>query len=586
MKNKEYLKFDLVVIGAGMTGIATAITAARQGVKVCLLCDRPVLGGNASSEVRMWIRGASAHFPYYKEGGLCEEIALDNAHYNPDMTYPLWDMVLLEKVYHEKNISLYMNTFCMGATADEKSIKSVKAIQTTTYTEFTIEADYFVDCSGDAVLADCIPVSYRIGREEKAEFNEVAGKEKADNFTMGNSCLFSLRETDRKVSFTPPTFAKKFAEKDFQMRLSADREKGFVAENYWWIELGGERDSLRDAEAIKYELLATVYGVYDYVKNSGKYDADNWDLDFVGFFPAKRETRRYVGLYTLTQNDVEGATVFEDEVAYGGWSMDDHSPYGMNNDGAPNKHYYVKQPYGIPLRCLISKDYDNLGFAGRNISVTHMALSSTRVMATCMTEGQAIGMAVALAKEKNGAISSVLEDIDSVKQALRNEDCYLLNTKREISPLLLKAKSNISEDNKAVLFNGVERALSEKDSPAVFAVGEKVEFTFDKSFVKEIRLVFDSDFIRSCQEDFQVKQYPNRFHIAKDAEKAIVPPSLVKGYTVEVLKDGKWQPIAEEKNNWQRVCKLSVNKAISGLRLIGNDTHGAKQIRLYSIDCL
>ncbi len=584
MNKKESLKFDLVVIGAGMSGISAAITAARQGVKVCLLCDRPVLGGNASSEIRMWIRGASAHFPYYKEGGLCEEIALDNAYYNPDMTYPLWDMVLLEKIRQEKNISLYMNTFCMGASADEKSVKSVKAIQTTTYTEFTFEADYFIDCSGDAVLADCIPVSYRVGREGKDEFQEVAGKEKADSFTMGNSCLFALRETDRKISFTPPAFAKKFTDKDFEMRLSDEREKGFVEENYWWIELGGEKDALHDAEEIKYELLATVYGVYDYVKNSGKYNADNWDLDFVGFFPAKRETRRYIGLYTLTQTDVESATVFADEVAYGGWSMDDHSPYGMNNDGAPNKHYFVKQPYGIPLRCLISKDYDNLGFAGRNISVTHMALSSTRVMATCMTEGQAIGMAVAMANGQ--ALASVLENVQKIKQALRNEDCYLLNTKREISSLLLKAKSNISEENKAVLFNGIERALNEKDVPACFGVGESVEFTFDKAFVKEIRLVFDSDFIRECQNDRQVKQYPQRFHIAKDAEQAIVPPSLVKAYTVEVLKDGAWTSVADEGNNWQRVRKVAVNAEIAGLRFIGKATHGAKEIRLYSMDCL
>ena len=586
MKQIEHLKFDLVVIGAGMTGISTAITAARQGLKVCLLCDRPVLGGNASSEVRMWIRGASAHFPYYKEGGLCEEIALDNAHYNPDMTYPLWDMVLLEKVYNEKNISLYMNTFCMGATTNGRTIESVKAIQTTTYTEFTIKADYFVDCSGDAVLADCIPIAYRVGREGKAEFDEVAGKETADSFTMGNSCLFSLIETDHNVSFTPPAFAKKFSEKDFQMRLSTDREKGFVSENYWWIELGGERDSLRDAEAIKYELLATVYGVYDYVKNSGKYDADNWDLDFVGFFPAKRETRRYVGLYTLTQNDVEQATVFEDEVAYGGWSMDDHSPYGMNNNGAPNKHYYVKQPYGIPLRCLISKDYDNLGFAGRNISVTHMALSSTRIMATCMTEGQAIGMSVAFAKKKNSAISAVLEDVANIKQELRNADCYLLNTKRKISPTLLYSKSNVTEEKKAVLFDGIERALCDKDSAACFAIGELVEFVFDKTYVKEIRLVFDSDFIRACQKDFQVKQYPNRFHIAKDAEKAVIPPSLVKGFTLQICKNGQWENAIEERNNWQRIRKIAINEEISGLRFIGKDTYGAEQIRIYSIDCV
>ncbi len=583
MKHQQ-IHHDIVVIGAGMTGLCSAITAARQGKDVCLICDRPVLGGNASSEIRMWIRGASAHFPYFKEGGLCEEIALDNAHFNPQMTYPLWDMVLLEKVLAENNVTLYMNSFCMGAEADGNSITKVRFIQTTTYTQYEVTAKYFIDCTGDAILADCLPISYRVGRESRAELGEVAGKDVADNFTMGNSCLFSLRQTDSPVKFVAPSFAKKFTEKDFEMRLSRDREKGFIAENYWWIELGGECDSLHDAESIKYELLATVYGVYDYVKNSGKYDADNWDLDFVGFFPAKRESRRYVGLYTLTQTDLENATVFSDEACYGGWSMDDHSPLGMKNDGAPNKHYFVKQPYAIPLRCLISKDYDNLGFAGRNCSVSHMALSSTRVMATCMLQGQAIGLATAMALDNNTPIKGVLDNVELYKQTLRNEDCYLLNTKRICSNLITTAKSNVTDENKAILFNGIERALCESDSPAEFAKGQSVQFEFDNAFVKRLRIVFDSDLPRDCQTDFQVKQYPNRFHIAKDVENAIVPPSLVKAFTVEIKVGNEWKTLTEEQNNWQRVRRFDVDKEISGIRFVGIDTHGASNVRLFSID--
>ena len=119
-----------------------------------------------------------------------------------------------------------------------------------------------------------------------------------------------------------------------------------------------------------------------------------------------------------------------------------------------------------------------------------------------------------------------------------------------------------------------------------FEIGDKVEFTFDNAYVKAVRLVFDSDFIRECQKDFQVKQYPNRFHISKDAEKAVIPPSLVKGFTLQICKNGQWENAIEERNNWQRIRKIAINEEISGLRFIGNDTYGAEQIRIYSIDCV
>ncbi len=582
MFKQEKKSYDLVVIGAGMSGIATAITAARQGLQVALIGDRPVLGGNASSEIRMWIRGAGRSFPHYKEGGLCEEIALDNAYYNPEMVYPLWDMVLLNKVQAEKNITLFMNTFCMNAKALNRKVQAITAVQMTTYTEITFEGKYFVDCTGDCVLADCIPISYMLGREDKASFHEKAGKDEKDTCTMGNSCLFALRETDHKVTFTPPPFAKKFTDKDFENRLDNDRKNGFIESNYWWIELGGERDSLHDAEEIKYELLATVYGVYDYVKNSGKYDADNYQLEFVGFYPGKRESRRYVGEYILTQNDIENCTKFPDEVAYGGWPMDDHPPLGMKNEGDANVNYFFEQPYGIPLRCLMSKDYDNVGFAGRNISVTHMALSSTRVMATCMAEGQAIAMAVSMA---NGALKDVIVKMSDLQQKLREADCYLLQTKRKISQVIQKATHTLSKEQYALLTNGIERDLGSKDTKsATFEVGEKIEFCFDEKYVKEVRLVFDSDLVRECQKTPNMKQYPNRFSVTKDSENAIVPPTLVKSFALEVCKKGKWEKIFAEENNYQRLRKVLIAEEISGVRFIGTKTHGDEKIKLYSID--
>lgn len=143
-------------------------------------------------------------------------------------------------------------------------------------------------------------------------------------------------------------------------------------ENFWWLEIGGDGDSLNKAEEYNRELIACAFGAWDYIKNSGKFRCENRELDWVGFLAGKRESRRYIGDYTLTQNDVEQATPFEDEVAYGGWSMDDHDPRGLFAEGAPNVQHPIRAPYPIPYRCLSSANVKNLFFAGRNISVTHI----------------------------------------------------------------------------------------------------------------------------------------------------------------------------------------------------------------------
>ena len=584
---EQIIECDFAVIGAGMAGISAAIAAARRGLKVCLVHDRPVLGGNASEEVRMWIRGASDHFPFYREGGILEELALDNARYNPDMTYPLWSMVLYNKVSAEPNITLLLNTACLGAECKGSFISEITAFCLTSYERFRIHANYFADCSGDSVLAEATGADFTRGRESGAEYGESLGKEIRDGCTMGNSLLLQAVETDAPVPFTPPPFAKKFSEEDFRYRLNTDARMGFIANNYWWIELGGESDTLRDARSIHAELLATVYGVWDYVKNSGKFDSENWDLHFVGALPAKRETRRYLGDYVLSQRDIDEGTHFDDEAAYGGWTMDDHSPFGFRGGEKPNIFHPIPAPYAIPWRCLYSRNVSNLAFAGRNISVTHLALSSTRVMATCAMLGQAVGTVVSFALPRGLTLRETGAYAAQWKQMLRDDDCYLLRTPRKTFLAPGHIRTNASREQLCILFNGIERALGKSDSPAVFPLHTPLEFTFESVYARKIRILFDSDIASSERRDRELKMYPMRCHVPKNRERVHVPSALIQKYTLSVLTERGWEIAEQPQDNFSRLRYVDIGRRIRGIRLVGEGCRETgNTLRLFSLDII
>ena len=294
---------DVCVIGGGLAGICAAISAARSGASVVLMHERAVLGGNASSEIRMWICGAFGE--NNRETGILEEIFLENAYRNPTKSYAIWDTVLYEIVKAEKNITLLLNCTCMDAKVEkgefsdgrDTKIKSIKGYQMTTQTFYEVEADYFADCSGDSILAPLTDAQFRMGREAKEDFGENTYVEKSDSMTMGLSCLIQGRETQRKIEYIPPSFSAKLSKADFENRepdLSKDTE------NFWYLELGGNRDTISDTEKIRDDLLGLAVGAWDYIKNSGEYDASRWDLDFLGFLPGKRESRRMVGEYVIT----------------------------------------------------------------------------------------------------------------------------------------------------------------------------------------------------------------------------------------------------------------------------------------------
>jgi hypothetical protein len=389
---------DVTVIGGGLSGVCAAIAAARLGKRVALIQNRPVLGGNSSSEIRVWVCSATAHGTqrYARETGIMGELFVENQYVNQEGNPYLWDLVVLEAVRREPNIELYLNTDVHHlAMADAGTIASVTGWQMGSERELVFTSPVFLDCTGDGLIGYLAGAEYRVGREAHAEHGESLAPEAADANVLGSTILFYTKDAGRPVPFVAPSFAIDIARTSIpERRIIRSGDNGCA---YWWIEWGGELDTIHDNERIRNELWGVIYGIWDYIKNSGKFpDADTMTLEWVGSIPGKRESRRLIGDHVLTQHDVLGQVRFEDTVAFGGWSIDIHPPQGVYAYQTASSHTFADGVYEIPYRSLYSRNVGNLLFAGRNLSATHVAFASTRVMATCATLGEAAGTAAAM----------------------------------------------------------------------------------------------------------------------------------------------------------------------------------------------
>lgn len=426
--NQKKKSYDLAVVGGGTAGICAAIAAARLGVKVALINDRPVLGGNSSSEVRVNVGGADHDFRWARETGIIEELRIEDRFRNHapiinGQINSVWDMVLWEWTSREPNLDLYLNTSARSAVMDGSSrIGGIICEQLGTETTLHILADFFIDASGDGQIASSSGAKYRMGRESREEFGESIAPEVADEKTLGTSLMFRAVDLGRPVKFERPDWAEEYpTEEDLPFRWHGRIEGG-----HWWIELGGDRNTILDNESIRDDLWRCLFGVWDHIKNKGDHGAENFALEWVGSVPGKRESRRFMGDYLLIQNDVESQARFPDAVAYGGWPIDLHPPEGIRTSGPPADMHRLPGPYTIPFRCLYSQNIENLMMAGRNISVTHVALGTTRLMATGGVEGQAVGTAAYICK-KHGITPKELcrTRIKELQQLLLRNDCHI-----------------------------------------------------------------------------------------------------------------------------------------------------------------
>lgn len=394
----ERLTADLVIVGGGLAGVSAAITAGRAGIRVILAQDRPVLGGNGSSEVRLWALGATSHMGnnnrWAREGGVIDELLVENLYRNPEGNALIFDTILLEKVLEEPNITLLLNTAVYSVQkSGPDMIESVEAFCSQNSTRYILGAPLFVDASGDGIVAFQAGAAFRMGAESTDEFGEKFAPNQEYGYLLGHSIYFYSKDVGKPVKYVPPSYAldditdiprfRSFNSKDYGCRL-------------WWIEYGGRLDTVHETEAIKWQLWKVVYGVWNYIKNSGEYpDSENLTLEWVGQIPGKRESRRFEGDYMMIQQDIIEQREHYDAVAFGGWSIDLHPADGVFSERPGCDQWHAKGVYQIPYRTMYSRNIKNLFLAGRIMSVSHVAFGSTRVMLTLANCAQAVGIAAA-----------------------------------------------------------------------------------------------------------------------------------------------------------------------------------------------
>ena len=567
------LETQFVVCGGGLSGICAALSAARHGVKVVLVQDRPMLGGNASSEMRMGIMGAAGD--QNKEAGILEELQLKNFYYNPLRRYTLWDDVMYSTVVEEPNVTLLLNTSVDGVEMAGGRIAAVKAWNGNAYTRYVIKGELFADCTGDGILR-LSGAKFRHGRELPSEFGEDFQQGGGDGRTMGNSILLQLRKTEEDHPFHAPSWAYKFTDADF-VNDAQPKEKGKSYSykrlypdnnNFWWIEFGGNFDTIGDANAIQLELKKIAYGVWDYMKNHPDGRCKGYDLDWIGALPGKRESVRFVGPRILNQHDVMSGGHFEDVVAYGGWTLDDHHPDAFWKHGHLSEHHRCPSPFGIPFDCLYSVNVPNLLFAGRDISVTHMALSATRVMATCATIGQAVGTAAAVSFRHGGVTPAEVraKHIAELQATLEDDDCMLPFRWRKVSALTRAART--APENEP-LRSGVDRWTSAKTENGVWTDpgAETMVYEWDKpQKLSGARLVFDSVMKGTTKRMMKLEAEHTRVKM---------PAPLAKGFRIDARVGGAWKTVFADDLNILRLRKVSFSPVeADALRLVVTETWG------------
>ena len=572
---KETITADFCVVGGGIAGMTMALECARAGFRVVLMHDRPVPGGNASGECRVQISGADrlGKLPNLRETGILEELRLENCRLNPDGSYSVWDMVLWSALETEPNLQVLYNCSCRAAVMAGNRIKTVTGWQTTTQKEITVAAKLFADCSGDAVLAPLTGADFRVGREARGEFGETIGPETADRRTMGMSCIFQTRRCDTPQPFEKPAWAHTYCD-DSELPCGADGHAN-LHEGYWWVELGGECDSIADTEALRPELLKILLGVWDHIKNRGDHGAEHLALEWIQFLPSKRESRRYVGDHILTQRDIEAGGRFPDTVAYGGWTMDDHNPAGFRSAalGEPvNIHHPAPSPYGIPYRCLYSRNLDNLFVGGRCVSVTHAALSSTRVIGTCSAMAQAAGGAAAIALRRGISPREVGQrHLAELQQLLLRRDCYLPGVRLEL-PELAHARISGTGSTPEALRDGVTRVEGGALHQWRCRSGDQLTVEWDApQHFRRISLIFESGMQR------RIALVPGNPDCLR------LPPELAKAYRLEARSEGRWRTLAEVSANARRRAVHPAEAPFDALRLTLQETYGAAETGLHAL---
>lgn len=448
--------FDVIVVGGGPSGTPAALAAARMGAKTALIQNRPTLGGNASVECGVGLQGAGWHHPGWRETGIIEEagrirMARGDHHYS---------YAFQELCEAEENLSVFFNQHVFDVVMEnEARIKGVKAVSTLTGAITEYHGTLFIDCTGDGWVGYFAGAEFHYGREARAEFGESLAPEAADEITMsgclmgdglGNLTAFRAEKTDAQVPFTRPPWAREITTLE-----SPGRNFGSFDRGLWWMEHPGDVNNIWEAEEARDELIKVTFSYWDYIKNRSrvKEEAGNYTLVTIPIMNAKRESRRLVGDYMMTQQDCEEGRMFPDRINHTGWPMDIHHTEGIYSGAEGSFDFQTDVPVGsVPFRSLYSKNIENLMMAGRCGSFSRVALGTVRVMSTLATIGQAAGTAAAMCIAKEVTPRDIYrEHIQELQQTLLKYDQTIPGIKNEDPKDLSRgasvtASSTLSQD--------------------------------------------------------------------------------------------------------------------------------------------
>lgn len=418
--------FDLAVVGGGIAGVCSAVTAARLGMRVALLTDRPRLGGNASDEAGVSLDGAASHHANARESGLVEELFRDRAYHREENYTGACERM----VAREATITVLKNERVVAVERlPSGDVSAVHLMDTINGDRTAVASRFFVDATGDGTVAALAGAEFHYGRESQSEYGESLAPAQSDDITMSGCIMdgvvgFRSEERDRVIAYEAPPWAPIFHDPD-----RFGRSVGRLDRGAWWMEHAGTVDDMVDAERARDELMRISYGYWDYVKNRwpGRDAAARRELVSVPYYNARREGRRVIGDYVLTQQDLQDPQPLHDAVAHGGWSIDIHNRKGIySGKEGPFEFNDIAKLYAIPYRCLYAKDIGNLFLAGRCISVSHVALGSVRVQATLAVAAEAVGVAAAIAASADTDARGVLtHHLDRLQQTLLRLDHYI-----------------------------------------------------------------------------------------------------------------------------------------------------------------
>ncbi|HEY8458346.1 MAG TPA: FAD-dependent oxidoreductase [Actinopolymorphaceae bacterium] len=474
-KPAEEHEFDLVVVGGGLAGLCAAVAAAREGLRVAIVQDRPVFGGNSSSEIRVVPYGASHGSAWAGETGLPHELILtDRAHnhehfFDHGMMNSLYDMTLAEAVRREPTLTEFRNASVREVVTEADRIVAVAASQLGSEKELVLRAHQFVDATGDGTVGYLAGAEYRYGREARSEFGEPLAPIEADDSTLGSTITMRAKRIDQPVPYEPPAWIAEYTRpEDFAHDRRLYHIKKDTFGGYWWLEVNTPFHQIEDNQAIRDELHRHVLGVWNYIKNHSRdaEEARHYALDWIGQIPGKRESRRLVGDVIVTEHDLHTDREWPDRVAYAGWWIDLHIKGGINNRIEPGErenidarysNYIRVAPFSLPLRAYYSRNVANLWMTGRSLSVTHVALGPVRVQVSLGAQGQAVGIAAAYAV-RHGLTPRQTADPDGphiarVQQIMLRKDVRILGL-RNNDPTDLARTAAVSASSAAPLSMG------------------------------------------------------------------------------------------------------------------------------------